>query len=250
MEKISVITVVYNDVSHIRQTIDSFLCQTWSEKELIVIDGGSTDGTADVLKRYDSDIELINREPTGVYDAINAGFSNADGDVVGMLHAGDTFTDDEVLKRVGEAFEADPDLDFLFGDVHFAPEGGPTLRYYSGKAGSLESVINGFAPPHPSLYVRGRLIASKGLYKADYRLSADFEMFCRLFSDSSLKWRYLPLDMVCMSPGGLSSKLSSRLWVHNVERLRALRQNGLPASLFNISKHYLQVLKSFIYKNG
>ena len=248
--KISLVTITLNNAHGLEQTLASACAQSRRPDQHIVVDGFSTDGTADVLKRYDSDIELINREPTGVYDAINAGFSNADGDVVGRLHAGDTFTDDEVLKRVGEAFEADPDLDFLFGDVHFAPEGGPTLRYYSGKAGSLESVINGFAPPHPSLYVRGRLIASKGLYKADYRLSADFEMFCRLFSDSSLKWRYLPLDMVCMSPGGLSSKLSSRLWVHNVERLRALRQNGLPASLFNISKHYLQVLKSFIYKNG
>ena len=70
MEKISVITVVYNDVSHIRQTIDSFLCQTWSEKELIVIDGGSTDGTADIIRQYSGQIAYWCSEPDGgIYDA-------------------------------------------------------------------------------------------------------------------------------------------------------------------------------------
>lgn len=244
--KIALITITRNNADGLRRTIRSVGSQSVSPAEYIIVDGNSTDHTASVLDACAGHAEVIKRQPRGVYDAINAGIERSTAPLVGLLHSGDEFSSADVLERVGAIFDSDPELDFIFGDVHFGRPGGVTTRYYSGSRGSLKSIINGFAPPHPSLYMRRSVFEKKGLYKADYKVSADFEMFARLFADSSLKWCYVPLDMVCMEPGGLSSRIRSRLWDHNIERLRALRQNGLKASVFNISKHYIHVLKSYL----
>ena len=116
MEKISVITVVYNDVSHIRQTIDSFLCQTWSEKELIVIDGGSTDGTADIIRQYSGQIAYWCSEPDGgIYDALNKGISYANGDWINVLNSGDYFISPDTLERIFSTADTS-DADIIYGD--------------------------------------------------------------------------------------------------------------------------------------
>lgn len=98
--KISVITVVYNDVEHIRETMESFFSQTWEEKEYIVIDGGSTDGTADVVREYADRLAYWCSEPDGgIYDALNKGVMHCSGDWVNVLNSGDKFAKDVSLEE-------------------------------------------------------------------------------------------------------------------------------------------------------
>lgn len=107
--KISVITVVYNDVEHIRETMESFFAQTWAEKEYIVIDGGSTDGTADIIREYANQLAYWCSEPdNGIYDAMNKGISHCSGDWINILNSGDYFAFKDSLSR---AILNTPDID-------------------------------------------------------------------------------------------------------------------------------------------
>lgn len=112
--KISVITVVYNDAAHIRETMESFFCQTWPEKEYIVIDGGSTDGTADIIREYADRLAYwCSEKDEGIYDAMNKGISHATGDWINFLNSGDTFATQNALEQL-ISYESDADI--LYGN--------------------------------------------------------------------------------------------------------------------------------------
>ncbi len=114
--KITVITVVYNNVSGIKDTLDSFVAQSWNNKELIVIDGGSTDGTWEVVNSYSESISYKCSEPDGgIYDAMNKGIDRATGEWITFLNSGDVFVDDTVLERVfaSDLYEG---IDVVYGD--------------------------------------------------------------------------------------------------------------------------------------
>ena len=115
MDKISVITIVFNNAKQIRQTIESFLSQTWAEKELIVIDGGSTDGTAEIIKEYSDKIAYWCSEPdNGIYDALNKGISHCNGDWINVLNCGDYFVSPTSIEEV---FSNElSDVDVVYGD--------------------------------------------------------------------------------------------------------------------------------------
>lgn len=115
--KISVITVVYNNVSAIRQTMESFFAQTWAEKEYIVIDGGSTDGTADIVREYSQRLSYWCSEPDeGLYDAMNKGILHCSGDWIIVLNSGDQFAfADSLEKAIVNTPDID-DVDVIYGD--------------------------------------------------------------------------------------------------------------------------------------
>ncbi len=248
--KITIITITRNNARGLKYTLDSLACQiTNADIEHIIVDGMSTDDTDAVISNAVISPIVIKREPRGVYDAINAGIECAGGDIIGLLHAGDRFSAPDIIEHVADTFTQHPDCDFLFGDLHFENDKGKTLRYYTGANASRQAIIHGFQPPHPTLYIRRETQTAVGLYRPGYRVSGDFEMFVRLFSRPELKWQYLPLDMVTMSPGGLSSTLYNRLWGHNRERMRAFRDNGIHSSYLKIMSNYLYVLKSFLWRH-
>lgn len=114
--KISVITVVFNDAAHIRETMDSFFSQTWEDKEYIVIDGGSTDGTADIIREYSDRLAYWCSEPDGgIYDAMNKGLDHCSGDWINILNSGDVFVDERLLERCME-LSREQDVDVIYGD--------------------------------------------------------------------------------------------------------------------------------------
>lgn len=98
--KISVITVVFNDVAHIKETMESYFSQTWEEKEYIVIDGGSTDGTADIISKYADRLAYWCSEPDGgIFDAMNKGIKYAEGDWINILNSGDLYASPHSLEQ-------------------------------------------------------------------------------------------------------------------------------------------------------
>lgn len=246
MKKISLITITRNNADGLRRTLASVSAQRYGALQHIVVDGMSTDDTAAVLADV-KDTQVVKAEPRGVYNAINVGLHAADGDIVGLLHAGDVFSSDYVLQRIADTFSGATAPDFVFGDVHFVDSQGRMTRYYSGENFTADSVRYGMAPPHPSLYLTAGAALRAGDYRDDFALSGDFEMFVRL-TRGGYSWRYLPLDMVTMDSGGLSSKWRHRLITHNVERMRALRLNGVKCSPLLFAVNYYYVLKSFICK--
>lgn len=243
---VSIITISKDQSAELPATIESVARQTYTHIEHVVVDGESKDDTGAVLASYPG-VKMLSRAPAGVYDAINHGILCTTGEVIGMVHGGDKLTSDDVVEKVASAFEADPELDFVFGDVRYVDtRTGRTYRVYSANRFRLQMLKIGFAPPHPSLYVRRRVLERIGLYKADYKVAADLDMFVRLFKDKTLHYRYLPITMADMSVGGLSQQWYNRLILNNKEKLRALRENGLDSSYLTIFRRYRIVLKSLL----
>ena len=239
--KVSLVTAVRNAEGTVAATVASALAQKGVDLEYIVVDGASTDGTADIVRRAkesapDRNIVFVSEPDNGLYDAINKGIRMATGDVVGILNADDVFEDDNALADVAAAFE--DSVDAVYADIRFV-RGDRTVRYYSARRWRTWMHRFGFMPPHPSVYMRRAVFERLGLYKTDYRISADFELMVRYFCRAGLRTRYLPRCVVKMSPGGLStSGLRSKIRL-NVENVRAERENGYRSCFAMMLPKYL-----------
>lgn len=231
MLKVSIITVAYNAARTLRDTMLSVLRQTYANIEYIVVDGGSTDGTMDIVRSLETDfggrLRYVSEPDGGIYDAMNKGIRMATGDVVGLLNSDDYFTSDDVVERLAAAF--DDHTDAVYGDVHYIRDGHPEecVRYYSSKRFRPLWLRFGFMPAHPSFYARRSVYDRAGGYKRNYAIGADYEMMVRLFYGQHLRARYVPMDFVTMRAGGASTKnLRSKLTLIK-EDIRACRENGV-----------------------
>lgn len=241
--KVSVVTVCRNAAKLLRPTLESVSRQCGVELELIVVDGASTDGSVTVIKDFAAcakfPVKWVSEADGGVYDALNKGISMASGDVVGLLHAGDRFASPDVLLAVVEAF-GDGMADFVYGDVRYVElASGACRREYKADRFVPRLLLNGYAPPHPSLYVAREMLERVGAYNERYKVAADFEYFVRLMLVEHGSGRYLERVMVDMEPGGLSSRLANRLWSNNKEKFLALRENGFKVMPLRLLLRYL-----------
>ena len=230
--RISVITATYNSGRTIGDTLESVLRQTYSDVELIVVDGASRDDTMDVVRRYEprfgGRLHWTSEPDRGIYDAMNKGIARATGDVIGILNSDDFYTSDTVLERVAEAM-AGGDVDAVYGDIHYVRDGDlrRCVRYYSSRPFRRWMMRLGFMPAHPSFYCRREVYERCGTFDTTYRVAADFENLLRLIYVNRIKTRYLPVDFVTMRTGGAStSGLSSHRQIMR-DHLRALRSNGV-----------------------
>lgn len=230
--RISVITATYNSGRTIGDTLESVLRQTYSDVELIVVDGASRDDTMDVVRRYEprfgGRMHWTSEPDRGIYDAMNKGIARATGDVIGILNSDDFYTSDTVLERVAEAM-AGGDVDAVYGDIHYVRDGDlrRCVRYYSSRPFRRWMMRLGFMPAHPSFYCRREVYERCGTFDTTYRVAADFENLLRLIYVNHIKTRYLPVDFVTMRTGGAStSGLSSHRQIMR-DHLRALRSNGV-----------------------
>lgn len=231
--KVSVITVCYNSSDTIEDTLQSIESQTYSDIELIVIDGLSTDSTNEIVKKYSHIVSVhVAEKDNGLYDAMNKGISLASGDIVGILNSDDVLADESVIENIVAGF-SDKTIDAVYSDLVYVSEHNldkPT-RLYSSKVFSQRMIKFGIMLPHPTFYVRKECYTELGLYKTTYRVAADFELLARFMSSGIIAIR-LPLISVKMREGGISS--SGLLWrVHqNFEIVRACRENGFYTNIF------------------
>lgn len=248
--KISIITVSFNAAHSIAQTLQSVAAQNYTDIEHIVIDGGSTDGTLDVIKQNGAHLAHVISEPDrGIYDAMNKGIRLATGDVVGMLNADDVYSDDGVLSQVAQVMERDS-LDALYGDIEFFPAGDPskTVRRYRSARFSPARIAWGWMPAHPTLFLRREVFDTYGLYKPDFRIAGDYEFIARIFKAGTLRCRYLPEVLVRMSSGGVSTAGWRNTMRLNKEVLRACRENGIRTNMFKLLSKYPFKMLEFVFK--
>jgi len=248
--KISIITVCYNSVATIEDTLQSIARQTHPDVEHIVVDGGSTDGTREIIDRYRHRIAKVVFEPDrGVYDAMNKGLALASGDVIGFLNADDLYASKDVLSRVVSIMEREG-LDALFGDVEFFKPKDPTrtVRRYRSARFSPDQIALGWMPAHPALFLRRRVYESYGHFRTDYRIAGDFEYCARIFHSKTLVYRSLPETLVRMRTGGISTSGWRNTVLLNREVLRACRENGINTNILKIFSKYPAKLMEFLVK--
>lgn len=182
-DKISVITVVYNDAGHIRQTMESFFSQTWEDKEYIVIDGGSTDGTADIIREYSDRLAYWCSEPDGgIYEAMNKGICHATGDWINILNSGDGYCSEKSLEDVMEA-TVGTDTDVIYCnsiEVH------PRFKYNRFADGDVSKLDYTPTFRHGSSLIKAS-VHKRYLYDVSKKKSLgyalDWEMLHRLYKD-------------------------------------------------------------------
>lgn len=231
---VSVITVVFNAAATIEHTIRSVIEQTYDNVEHIIIDGGSTDSTLNILQKYDGDIDYwLSEKDAGIYDAMNKGIALAKGDFIGMLNADDYFADPSALEKIVLQFQAN-NVDAVFSSLDIVDPGNldRVRRKYRVSKFNKFMLRIGVMPPHPTFYCRKSCYEKAGPYRTDYRIAADFEMLTRLLIRYQITWKYIDVTTVKMRSGGLSSRGIKSNWVVNREIIRACTENGLYTNFF------------------
>jgi len=226
--KISIVTVVFNNRDTIEAAIQSVLAQTHRDIELIVIDGGSTDGTREVLARYESSIAILVSEPDdGIYYALNKGIDLASGEAIGFLHSDDLFADSFAIERVVSEL-ADPAVDAVYGDLVYVRKLDPTrvVRHWRSGPYRPELLRRGWMPPHPTFYARRALYQRYGGFEVSLRIAGDYDCMLR-FLVAGAKLAYIPQVQVHMRLGGASNRSLGNMMTKSYEDYLALRRHGV-----------------------
>lgn len=227
--KVSVITASWNRVTVLRDCLDSVASQSHPAIEHLVVDGGSQDGTLELLKARSSQLaQWVSERDKGIYDALNKGVRMSTGDVVGFLHADDVFDSPQVLSRVADAF-ADPAVSAVYGDLQYVQKDdiSKVVRHWKSCPFERSLLARGWMPPHPTLYVRRTCFESVGLFNTGFRIAADYDFILRLFSSPGFKAVYVPEVLIKMRVGGASNRSLANIWLKSREDLRALRSAGV-----------------------
>ena len=257
--KISVITATWNSGKTIGDTLRSVLNQSFTNVEHIIKDGGSKDDTLEICKSFeqkyytDGDkgrtINILSDKDKGIYDAMNQGIEAATGDVIGILNSDDFYTSDDVLARAAEEFEKSPELEAVYGDIHFVKDENlkKCTRYFSSRYFRPWALRFGFMPAHPSFYVRREVYEKYGLYNLDFRTSSDFEMMVRLFVKEKIHARYINKDFVTMRAGGESTAGLAAKKKVNQDIAGSLRKHGIYSNQVFQSMRYIWRIGELLY---
>jgi glycosyltransferase involved in cell wall biosynthesis len=238
---VSVITVVYNNVKYIEESIESVLSQNYPFIEYVVIDGRSTDGTVEVIEKYRDNISVFLSEPDkGIYDALNKGIQLAVGDVIAILHSDDLFYDQFVVSDMVNRM-TDTGAEFCFSDLIIVDQSrGKVLRYYMAYYYRRWMFRIGWLPPHPTCFIKKSLFDEFDLYSTNYEVAADFDFLVRIFYGREINWVYLNRITVKMRYGGASNSG----WKSKIRNMREISQVLHDNNIFSLT--VFQILRYFI----
>jgi glycosyltransferase involved in cell wall biosynthesis len=203
--KISIITVVLNKKKLIGRCLTSIFNQDYP-LESIVIDGGSTDGTLEIIKSFNEKIAFFSsNKDTGIYDAINKGIKKSSGDIIGMLHSDDVFNSNSTIKNIASYFIKYPDIDVICGNVIYVNSNGKMVRIYDNKYFKLFSMRFGYMPAHTGTFFRRKVYEKYGLYDTSLKSASDFDFMLRTFYVNKIRYLLVNNTVTKMEIGGMST---------------------------------------------
>jgi glycosyltransferase len=248
--KVSIITVCLNSAETIEDTIKSILSQDYEEIEYIIVDGGSTDGTLDILKKYRDQIhKYISESDEGIYDAMNKGLCLATGDIIGFLGADDFYANFNVIQTVVDTFSS-YQTDCCYGDIEYIAKNNPDRVVRSWQSCPFQNGLfeKGWHPPHPTFFVKKYIFDKYGCFDLDYKISADYELMLRFLKKNRIKSCYIPQVLVKMRTGGKSNKNLRQIIRANIECYQAWKKNGLIISPFIMLRKPLSKTAQYFVK--
>lgn len=242
----SIITVVLNGEKFLRETIESVKNQSFKDYEYIIIDGGSTDKTLDIIKEYSEHIDFwISEKDRGLYDAFNKGILMAKGKYIGIINSDDIYTIN-ALKIINEYFSNNLEIDFIFGSVqkHWGILHGyrPKKIYYSW----------GFYSSHSTGFFIKKESANKvGLYDLRYKYHADYDFFFRMIVKNKLKGMATRKDEVTgvFRRGGFSSKIPFRKLFFEELKIRYNNDQNLILIFIIFIHKFFKNIKKLLFNN-
>lgn len=230
--KISVIMAANNSQSTIRVAIESFLAQTHSDKELIVIDNASTDNTCAIVNEFNSPlISLYSERDNGIYDGMNKGLRRISGNAFGCLNSDDCYARPDALELIATALK---DADIVSGHLHFVREhdGSPPVRIWCPELFRPGAFTRGFSLPHPSTYACHTVLERVGEFSTQFRSASDYDWLLRALEIEGFSHAIINEVLVNMRMGGESTAGLAAIWQNSCELLK-VRQNRLGSGVFD-----------------
>ena len=215
---ISIITVCYNSEKYIKHTIESLLNQSYQNFEYIIIDGGSTDDTLEIIKSYKSEfkgkLRWISEKDEGIYDAMNKGINLAKGELIGIINSDDWYNS-KALEMIVNNYEKDTDV--YYGDIYIIKEIKNHFYMRRKDGNKLNLIKNGMSIPHPSCFVN-KSWYEKLKFDTRYRICADYKFILESFiNGANFKYIYFPFSFmrfggISCSKGALNRKENISIW--------------------------------------
>ena len=248
-KKVSIILTTFNCRKNIAKTLKSIEEQDYPDMEIVVKDGGSTDGTLDIVKEYKIQstipVKVTSCSDKGIYDAMNQGYDLATGDI--LVFFNDRFVEASVISKMVEAMDRiNPKTGNPYVGAHadlVYADGDKVIR--SWRMGE-DNIKQGWMPGHPTLFLRREIYEKYGLYDTSFRIAADYEFMIRFLKDEENQLAYLPETIVSMYYGGTSSSGLSSYLLSLKEGHRALKINGVKGAWVIDAKRTIKVLKQFV----
>jgi len=237
--KISIITIVYNGIDFVEDTIKSVVGQSYKHTEYIIIDGGSTDGTVDVIKAYEKYItKWTSEKDGGIADAFNKGLALSTGDYIVCLNSDDMLADTSRIQAMVDEIIKNDYPCFVYGDFDIIDRNSGDTLYRGVVNFSRKGMIKrGEILPHPCLFTNGKYFKKYGVFDTGYKIAMDYELFLRgIFTEKVV---HVPILITKIRSGGMSTKNRS-LVVDEI--IAALEKNGFLRSRFARTRKRLYFL--------
>lgn len=248
--RVSIITVSYNARPHIAQTIESVLAQDYQDIEYIVVDGASTDGTLEIIKRYADDprVKWISEPDEGIADAMNKGAALATGEIIAHLNADDYYPNSQTISLVATAFFNHPDILWLTGGFDFVAEDGHFLQSFKVRRYSFRRLVRGNILQHPSTFIRLDAFRTAGGFDPSLRYCMDYDLFLRL---GALAPPFLLNEQLsCFRVHGASRTITESDDSYAEEflvRCRYLKERGRSVMFYRFQYHVKKILNRRLY---
>ena len=234
--KVSVITAVFNGAKTIQDCIKSVSGQIYPNIEHIIIDGGSTDGTLEVIKRYtEKRVNIVSEPDKGIYDALNKGIRQASGEVIGLLYSDDFYAHDRVIEKVADIFMK-YNIDSCYGDLQYVDKNNPdkVIRYWKSSQYRHGKFKYGWMPPHSTFFVKKEIYNKYGYFNTNFKIAADYELMLRFLEKHKISTYYTPEVFIKMRIGGTSNRNIKNLIIKSNEDYRAWKVNNLNGGFYTI----------------
>ena len=227
--KVSIITIVYNNVNTIASCIESVQGQTYDDIEHIVIDGKSNDGTIDIIRKFEKNIDVfVSEKDNGLYDALNKGIKKSTGDIIGILHSDDMFYSPQTISNVVNRME-NINADLLYGNGVYVERAntGNIKRVYASKPFKKRYLKYGWIPLHTTIFVKSEVFDKYGMYDEGYSIASDYDISLRWFLNPAIKKTFLNEFIVKMRLGGKSTTLGLQK-KKSSQDIRIIKKHDLP----------------------
>ena len=243
--KVSIITATYNNANQLKQIAENVRKQDYENIEYIIVDGGSTDKTQQVLEEikiwFGDRLQIISEPDHGIYDALNKGIRIATGDIIGCCY--DHFTSEDVIRKIVTRIQLE-ESDGVHADIYYVQNGEVVRKWHQGQG----NIRFGWLPGHPTLYLRKKVYDEYGLYKTDYKIAADYEFMIRILRDHKVKLSYIPEVLIHMEYGGTSTNSLSAYLLSLKEGHRALVENEVRFAWVTDCLRTARVILQFLIK--
>ena len=244
--KISIITTTFNSDKTLQDTFDSIQSQEYKDIEIIVIDGGSNDGTLERIKENSFVSNYVSEPDEGIYDALNKGVNLANGVIIGFLHSDDIFNNSDVISTIASKF-SDTTVDGVYGDLLYVNKNDTTkiVRNWKSCNFKVSLLKRGWMPAHPTLFLRKEVYKKHGMFDLSYSIASDYDFMLRILTDTKLKFCYIPKVITKMRVGGASNRSLKNMIKKTKEDYRAATTNNI-GGIFTVLLKNTSKLKQFL----